>query len=424
MKMGEFFLLLTLLGLSLSMLFSASEASIFSLSRIDFASLKSLGLKEKYLSLLKNTEQLLFTLLAGNELADYFASFAFATAVTLLLSEEYRTPAFFIFSLLSFWLGDFFPKVAGFKLRTRLILKIIPITYLFYKLFYPISLFIYEIYLKINKLFPKPEKESKFSFFTPVEQVIIYSVELACKEGKLSETEKEFIYGLFLSEKISISAVMTPRSEIVAFRDQPITLDFLTKIKHLPYNKFPVYRDSLDEVVGVLYTKDLINYLTSQPDWEGKWLSNLVRPTYFVPETLPVRELLFEFQRKNLKIALIVDEYGSIKGLVTLEDILEELFGEILPEKEEMIEPIEKIREDYYLISGQALLEEVKEVLALSIEEDICQDLKTMNGFILTLYQGIPKEGEVLIYKNWKFKIKKVRGRKILWIEAEKGISV
>jgi len=417
--MIELYLGLTLLSLFASMIFSASEASIFSLSRMDLAGLQNLGLKEQYLKILKKPEELLFALLAGNELADYFASFSFATAITLLFLEETRTPAFFLYALLSFWLGDFFPKVLGFKLRVKLILKILPLTYLFYQALFPFRVILYKLYQRIDHLLPEIKKREDLETFSPVEQIILHALEMAYKEKRISLTEKEFIYGLFLSEKIPVSAIMTPRSEMIAFRDQPLSIEVLERLKNLPYNKVPIYQQTLDEVVGILYAKDLLKYLTTPEGLPQKRLSEIARSPYFVPENFKVRDLLFEFQRRHLKIALVVDEYGILKGLVTLEDILEELFGEILTEREEPREDLQRLSDGSYLISGKALLEEVREVLNLTLEEELLEDFKTINGLMLYLFQGIPREGESVVFQGYQFRIKKTRGRKVLWVEAE-----
>lgn len=419
--MVELYLGLALLGIFISMVLSASEASIFSLSRIDLAGLQNLGLKEKYFKVIKNPEELLITLLVGNELADYFASFSFATAITLLFYEEYRTPVFFLYALLSFWLGDFFPKVLGFKLREKLVFKIIPLTYIFYKILFPFRAIIYAIYQKINQAFPEIKKKKELETFSPVEQIILHALDLAFKERKITLTEKEFIFGLFLSEKIPVSAIMTPRSEIVAFKDQPLTLEIMERIKALPFNKIPIYKNTLDEVIGILYVKDLIKQFTEGDSPPPKKLSEFAKPALFIPESYKVRNLLFEFQKRHLKIALVVDEYGILKGLVTLEDILEELFGEILIDKDEPLEPIKKLSDNKFLLSGKALLEEVKETLDISFEPDLIEDLKTVNGFMLSLFQGIPKEGERIEYQGWEFTIKKTRGRKIILVEVKRS---
>ncbi|MGC9109976.1 MAG: hemolysin family protein [Caldimicrobium sp.] len=418
--MIEFYIGLTLFGILISMMLSASEASIFSLSRIDLASLQNLGLKEKYLKIIKKPEELLITLLVGNELADYFASFFFATIITLLFHEEYRSLGFLIFGLLTFWLGDFFPKVLGFKLREKLVLIILPFTYFIYQILFPLRTILYNLYLKIYNFFPEIKEKKDLKSFTPVEQIIVHALDLALKEKKITPTEREFVFGLFLSEKIPVSAIMTPRSEIVALKDQPLTLEIMERIRALPFNKIPIYQNNLDEIVGILYVKDLIRYFGKNSSFNLKNLSDLTKPAFFIPENFKVRNLLFEFQKRHLKIALVVDEYGILKGLITLEDILEELFGEFFTEREEPHEPIQKLSENYFLLSGKALLEEVKEVLEIPFELEVIEDLKTVNGFMLSLFQGIPKEGEKINYLDWEFIIRKTKGRKILLVEAKK----
>lgn len=418
--MIEFYIGLTLFGILISMMLSASEASIFSLSRIDLASLQNLGLKEKYLKIIKKPEELLITLLVGNELADYFASFFFATIITLLFHEEYRSLGFLIFGLLTFWLGDFFPKVLGFKLREKLVLIILPFTYFIYQILFPLRTILYNLYLKIYNFFPEIKEKKDLKSFTPVEQIIVHALDLALKEKKITPTEREFVFGLFLSEKIPVSAIMTPRSEIVALKDQPLTLEIMERIRALPFNKIPIYQNTLDEIVGILYVKDLIRYFGKNSSFNLKNLSDLTKPAFFIPENFKVRNLLFEFQKRHLKIALVVDEYGILKGLITLEDILEELFGEFFTEREEPHEPIQKLSENYFLLSGKALLEEVKEVLEIPFELEVIEDLKTVNGFMLSLFQGIPKEGEKINYLDWEFIIRKTEGRKILLVEAKK----
>jgi CBS domain containing-hemolysin-like protein len=399
------------------MLFTSSEASIFSLSRLDIASLRSFGLKEKYLNMIKNPDELLIVLIAGNEIVDYFASFCFSNGFELLLKEWGKEIAFLIFAIIGFWLGDFLPKVAGFKLRIRLISKIIFFTYFFYNLFLPFRKVFSFFYKRLPGIFPVKKKETES--LSPVEQIIIHTLEIAHREDKISEKEKEFIYGLFLSEKIPVSAIMTPRSEIVAFKDQLITIEFLSKLRLMPYNKFPVYKESLDDVIGILYAKDLIKNFSSKI-LNKKKLSDFVRPVIFIPETFKVRELLFEFQKKQTKIALVVDEYGTLKGLVTLEDILEELFGEIYEEREAKIKPVQKKGKNYWLVHGKVLLEEVKNILEIEISEEELSDIKTLNGFLLALFKELPKEGDTVHYQGYEFTIKKIKGRKIIWVEIKK----
>ncbi|MDW8136496.1 MAG: hemolysin family protein [Thermodesulfobacterium sp.] len=408
----------TLVLIMCSIIFSSSEASIFSLNRLEMASLRSLSLSEKYLRIFKNPDELLIVLITGNEIVDYFASFCFSNGLSYLIQDEGRKIAFIIFSIISFWIGDFFPKVLGFKFKTKMVCKIIPITYAFYQILYPLRKVFILIYQKIEAIFPIKAIISYHSL-PSVEKIILNTLEIAYKERRISQKEKEFIYGLFLSEKIPVSVIMTSRSEIVAFKDQVITLEFLEKIKNLPYNKFPVYKTFLDEVIGILYTKDLIKGFQDGNIFQRK-LSEFVRPAYFVPEGFKVRDLLFEFQKRHLKIALVIDEYGILKGLVTLEDLLEELFGEIYEEREFKMDPIQRLDENRWLISGKVLLEDLKNILSLEINEEELRDLKTLNGALLVLFKELPKEGESVEYQGYKFSIKKMKGRKIFWVEVEK----
>ncbi|PMP97957.1 MAG: hypothetical protein C0169_01400, partial [Thermodesulfobacterium geofontis] len=254
--MVEIYFTFAVILIFLSMFFTLSEAGIFSLSRIEVASLQNFGLSEKYLQILKRPEELLIVLIVGNEIVDYFASFCISKGFTSLFSEEGETIAFIVFAIIGFWLGDFFPKVAGFKLKSLIISKIFYLIYLFYEIFYPIRRIYTFIYSGLEKRFPS----SLFypQTFSPAEQIILYMLDEAYKKKKITEKERKFIYGLFLSEKTPVSAILTPRSEIVAFKDQVVTLGFLERLKQLPYNKFPVYKETLDDVIGILYAKDLI----------------------------------------------------------------------------------------------------------------------------------------------------------------------
>lgn len=415
--MVEFYISLIFLFLLCSMIFSSAEATIFSVSRVELASLRLYGLSQKFTTLLGKPEELLVVLIAGNEIVDYFISFLGAKLFYFWFLEKGKYLALFVCGIISFWIGDFLPKVLGFKLRVKLFTKLIYPVYVFYYLFFPIR----QIYKTFSAFLDKVIPSSKVSFPTvsPVEQIILYILDKAYSQKKITEKEKTFIRGLFLSEKITVSAIMTPRSEIVAFEDQIITVSFLEKLKYLPYNKFPVYKENLDNLIGIFYVKDLFKDLPLEVV-DKKKLSDYVRPVVYIPESFTVRDLLFEFQEKNIKIAMVVDEYGTIKGLVTLEDVLEELFGEIYEQREAKIELIQKIGENKWLFHGKLLMEVVKEVLNLEIEKEL-EDIKTLNGFILALFKEVPEEGKSVIYKNFKFTVKKLKGRKILWVEVEKN---
>ncbi len=415
--MIEVYIAFILILLFFSMMFTVSEASFFSFSRIELAGLRSIGLSEKLLRIFQFPEELLIVLIAGNEIVDYFASLFSSKVFSYWFPQEGKKLAFLFFSFIAFWFGDFFPKVIGFRFKNILVTKLIYIDYFFYQIFYPLRKMYALLYRFLDKFLPK------YSYYThtfsPVEQLILYMLDQAYDQKKITEKEKEFIRGLFLSEKIPVSAILTPRSEIMAFKDQTITLSFLERLRYLPYNKFPVYKENFDDIVGILYVKDLIKNF-SEKILKEKKLSDFVRPAFFIPENFKVRDLLFEFQKKHTKIALVVDEYGILKGLVTLGDVLEELFGEIYEEKELKVEPIQILGKNKWLIYGKVLMEDLKDLLDIEVLEEELQDIKTLNGFLLALFKEIPKEGDSVVYQEYKFMVRKIKGRKIIWVEVER----
>jgi len=414
--MIELYLLLFVFFLFISFLFSCSEATIFSLSRIELADAYR-RLSEKIFVYLKNPEALLFTIIAGNEIADFLGGFFFTNAISILFEHEAKPLAFLLFSFISFYMADFFPKIIGYTYRLRLVFILAPFVIFLHKIFFPLNLAIER--LKLLSILKRREKEGeKGRILSTAEQFILYLLQEAKKAGKISEVEFRFIRGLFISEDIPVSTIMVPRSEIYALPDQEITPQLLQDLNKTPFTKIPVYGSSLDELYGILYVKDLFKHLKSLSEKKIK-LSEVVRQAYFVPEFKKVRDLLLEFQRKHLKIALVVDEYGTIKGLVSLYDILELLFGEIRSEEEPSLSPIKRLSKNRYLAHGNSPMYLIRDELEL-YELPPEDESRSLNGFLLERFEGIPKQGDSLVISGLLFKVLKVRKNKIVWVEIER----
>jgi CBS domain containing-hemolysin-like protein len=288
---------------------------------------------------------------------------------------------------------------------------------LLHKLFFPLNFALERLNI-LALLKRKREKAEKEGALSSAEQFILYLLDEARKAGKISEVELRFIRGLFISEDIPVSTIMVPRSEIYALPDQEITPKLLQEISKTPFTKIPVYGSTLDEVIGILYVKDLFKYVKSLEEKKLK-LSEVVRPAFFVPEFKKVRELLLEFQKKHLKIALVVDEYGTIKGLVTLPDLLELLFGEFRTEDKPSFSPIKRLSEDKYLAHGNAPMYLIKEELeAFEIAPE--DESRSLNGFLLERFEGVPKGGDSIEIASFSFKVLKFRKNKILWVEIQR----
>jgi putative hemolysin len=412
--MVDLYLFLFIFCLLTSFCLSCSEATIFSLSRIELADIFQDLSEKKSFAILKNPEALLFTILAGNEIADFLGGFFLSNAMSSLMDVGARTFAFALFSILAFYVADFIPKILGYTYRRKLIFVLLPFVLFLHKLFFPLNFTLERLNI-LALLKRKKEKAEEEGALSTAEQFILYLLDEARKAGKISEVELRFIRGLFISEDIPVSTIMVPRSEIYALPDQEITPQLLQEISKTPFTKIPVYGSTLDELIGILYVKDLFRYVKSLEEKKLR-LSEVVRPAFFVPEFKKVRELLLEFQKKHLKIALVVDEYGTIKGLVTLPDLLELLFGEFRTEDKPSFSPIKRLSEDKYLAHGNApmyLLKEELEAFEISPEDES----RSLNGFLLERFEGVPKAGDSIEIGGFTFKVLKVRKNKILWVE-------
>jgi len=415
--MVDLYLFLFILCLLTSFCLSCSEATIFSLSRIELADIHQNLSEKKSFAILKNQEALLFTILAGNEIADFLGGFFLSNAMTRLMDVGARTFAFALFSILAFYVADFIPKILGYTYRRKLIFVLLPFVLFLHKLFFPLNFALERLNI-LALLKRKKEKAEEEGALSTAEQFILYLLDEARKAGKISEVELRFIRGLFISEDITVSTIMVPRSEIYALPDQEITPKLLQEISKTPFTKIPVYGSTLDELIGILYVKDLFKYVKSLEEKKLK-LSEVVRSAFFVPEFKKVRELLLEFQKKHLKIALVVDEYGTIKGLVALPDLLELLFGEFRTEDKPSFSPIKRLSEDKYLAHGNApmyLLKEELEAFEISPEDES----RSLNGFLLERFEGVPKAGDSLEIAGFTFRVLKVRKNKILWVEIRR----
>ncbi len=187
-----------------------------------------------------------------------------------------------------------------------------------------------------------------------------------------------------------VREVMTPRPDVVAIRAGATLNDLRALFGEQEYSRFPVFRENLDNIAGIVFVKDLIQV---QPDREPKTVGELMRPAYFVPESKRVPELLKEFQRKRVQCAIVVDEYGGTAGLVTLEDLLEEIVGEIRDEYDEETDPIVDEGNGVYLFSGKVNIDEVSDRLAVPIEPE---GFETVGGYVMSHLGRVPAVGEVI----------------------------
>jgi CBS domain containing-hemolysin-like protein len=230
-------------------------------------------------------------------------------------------------------------------------------------------------------------------------------------EKSEQEERQTMMKGIVELDELTVREVMIPRID-VDFLNCELTLDeFYQTINKNGYSRYPVYEDNYDNVIGVLYAKDLLK----KGIRESFNVKELMRKAYFVPESKHLDDLLRDFKKRKVHIAIAVDEYGGVAGIVCLEDILEVIVGEIQDEfDEDEEEEIRKVGENKYLVDARCSIEDFNEELHLNLNED---DFETLGGFVFELFGRIPLNGEKVIFDNHVFKVANIEGHKINSIE-------
>ncbi len=225
--------------------------------------------------------------------------------------------------------------------------------------------------------------------------------------SRLDRRAQEMIRGIVDLSDTNVKEIMVPRIDVVSISlDTPIT-EIISTISEYGHSRVPVYHENIDNVVGILYAKDLLCCQLQENNLE---LEKIIRPAYFVPESKKLNTLLREFQRRRVHIAVVVDEYGGTSGIVCLEDVIEEIVGEIQDEFDNETEEILKISEDVYLCDGRTNLETLSETLGRELPYD---DFDTLGGFVFDLFGKIPVKYEKMSLRNMDFIIQNMEGHKI-----------
>jgi len=337
---------------------------------------------------------------AGPQITNYLLTFFIAIA---------------IFSMFSLAIPHAWAKYAGEKILSR--------TYKLLMFFSIIVLPVLYIWKLIDGLVkrlagvaettPQEQQEEK-------EEEFLTGLERHRTEGVLDEEEQQMIENVLELDETTVDEIMTPRTDIVAVEVNSDLQTVLKTIATAGHTRVPVYKENIDNIVGLIYAKDLLSEIGQ--DAKDFKLRDKMRSAYFVPETKPLRVLLHEFQNQKQHIAVVLDEYGGTAGVVTLEDILEELVGEITDEYEKTPpEPIKKIDESTIEIDARMYVDDLNDRFELSLPEE--EDYDTIGGFVFSQLGYIPKSGESLNYKNLKFTIVSAEARRIKRIKIQKIVN-
>ncbi len=397
-RWGELILLILLI--LLSSFFSGTETALVSLGKY------YLKKDNKALSaLLKEPQKTLTTILVGNMFVNIFAS-SLAAYIAISFWGEYGVwISTFGMTFIILLFGEIAPKNIAIYMPERIA------TFAAYPLrfFYIILSPLVYVLMKFVNFFSlltgiKEEKEN----FSKEEVNILLS--LGHENGILKEEEREMIERIIIFRETTVKEVMVPRIDVECLSANLTLKDVMEKIKKLHHSRIPIYEGNIDNIIGILYIKDLTTYLREEKLEIS--ISKIARKAYFVPENKKADALLQEFIKNKLQIAIVIDEYGGVSGLVTMEDLMEEIVGEIQDEYDKEEEPIKKIDDNTYLVNGLINLYTLSEELGIKIiEED--EDFDTLSGLILEILSRIPKEGEKIKYKNLEFEIVKINKHRI-----------
>ena len=240
------------------------------------------------------------------------------------------------------------------------------------------------------------------------EQEIKAMAEVASEEESIEEGEKELIHSIFEFGDTLVREVMVPRSDMITCSVDSGLRHVLDLILRHGYSRIPVYRTSVDEIDGLVYAKDVLRHLHAGK--EGVPLEKIMRQAYFVPETKKVAELLREMQQRRVHIAIVLDEYGSTAGLVTIEDLLEEIVGEIADEYDREEAQMEPVDDNTYRVSGRLPIDDVNDLLDVDLPHE---EWDTVAGLMYGLLGAVPTQGQTVTYDHLTFTAERVQGRRI-----------
>ncbi len=265
----------------------------------------------------------------------------------------------------------------------------------------------------ISKIFGISEKEEEIV----TEEEIRMMIDEGEEKGTIGQEEREMINNVFEFNDITASEVMTHRTDIYAIEVNENIYDVLEELDNLKYSRIPVYEETIDDIQGILFVKDLLKYMG-----EGKQvkIKDIMREAYFVSESKPINELFRDMQKNKKQIAIVIDEYGGTAGLVTMEDLLEEIVGNIFDEYDEEEADYQKIDDNTFLINGSVSIYELKKILQVDIPEG---DYDTLSGYLLELLGRVPEDTEnpVIETKEVTYKIETYEDRRIVWVKACKN---
>ena len=403
------YLVIFVVCLLLSAFFSSSETAFTALQRIRVEHLVSTKVPgaARIARMMQHPEKLLSAILTGNNLVNTAAAVLATVLAVSVWGEQGILIATIGVTIILLVFCETTPKIIAAHNAERTAIRLARPVEVAQAVFTPAVLALSSIASRLSKMAGgEPVPRSLVSG-----EEIRTMISVGHKEGTVEEAEAEMLHNVFDFGDRPVREVMVPRPEVVAIEHGSTVADFLALYAKSPLSRFPVYEENMDNVVGILSIKDVLMALAKGTIDNQSAIDDLIRPSYFTPETKRINELFAEMRDNNYRMAVIVDEYGGTAGVVSLSRLVEEIVGQVGDELASVEKEYEAINEYTFQVDGSMRIEEANEEMELELPEG--EDYETVAGFILNLLGHIPKRGEQLKYKGLKIVITKMRGLKI-----------
>lgn len=417
---GEFIILLFFL--ILSAFFSCSETALFSLNKLQVRKMQQEeGVNQAIASIIKllnNPQRTLITILTGNMFVNIAAS-SLATYLTIKsLGNRFVSFSTILMVFLVLVFGEIIPKTLAIKNAEKISRKVARPLDIIASLVLPIIHFLNFLINLLYQFLGKRLVERKREI---TEDDLITLIDVSKEEGVIKKEEEEMIKNIFEFGETTVKEIMIPRVDMICIPYDIRLNQLLDLVKKIRHSRFPVYKESVDNIIGILYTKDLLSsYEVWYKDKRRFNLKSIIRNPYFVPENKKIDDLLDILQKDRIQIAIVIDEYGGTAGLITLEDVIEEIVGEIIDEYDKERQLFELIDENTVIADGMLEIDKIAELLNVEVLEG---DFDTLGGFIYHLIGRIPTRGERIKYQNLELTIERVVKNRIRKVKIVKNYS-
>lgn len=394
----------------MSAYFSATETAFSSLNRIRMKNMAEKGDKRAKLvvRLSENYDSLLSTILIGNNIVN-IASASLATVLFVRLLGEEAGPSVstVVTTVVVLIFGEVSPKSIAKESPERFAMFSAPYLRVLMALLTPFN-FLFRQWKQLLSLIVKSHGDSSIT-----EEEILTIVDEAEQEGGIDEQEKTLIHSAIEFSELEATDVLTPRLDITAVPLDVSKEEIAEVFAQTGYSRVPVYEETIDHIVGILYQKDFHNFVYHK----DKDVLSIVKPALYITEGKKIGELLKELQREKLHIAVVLDEFGGTIGIVTMEDILEELVGEIWDEHDEVVEEIRQIADGEYEVLGSSSLKKLFELLDIDDKLDVV----TVSGWAMETMGRVPAQGDCFEYQNLRVCVLEMDGKRVDKIRVTVG---